>query len=469
MEAGNSLHQVSTGIDSLDEVIGGFPRGGLIVVSGGPGSGKTIFSSRFLYTGVVTHGERGIYVSFAENKETFYKHMLQFGWDFKGIEEKGMFKFLDMVTVREEGTSTVINRILDNVYSLDAKRLVIDSYTALTQAFREEVDSRILLHTILGKITNQLGCTALLIVETMKRMEGPGRLEEFVADGVITLKRRVIRGRVMRELEIVKMRGQKILHPQYIFTLNEGFRIFKKWVHIPVKERERFKPLPDREGYYSTGIRDLDDLLNGGYPKGATVVITIDSNVPREAYESMISATVCNFANKGRGVVYLPTRGVDATMIREVYKGFVDEEAFGKKFFIMQYARGEKKPYMVMLDGTVKDLEMAIEALEESEKDGDVWLGVVGWDQVEATYDLDVVKRILNEMTILVRRLKYLGLFFAKSDSKMLKELVDLADIHLSIKMVDGSLVLIGEKPFTPICHIDFRGDPSQIEITPII
>ncbi|MEM1990409.1 MAG: ATPase domain-containing protein, partial [Candidatus Bathyarchaeia archaeon] len=37
--------RVPTGISGLDAVIGGgFPRGGLIVLAGNPGTGKTMFS-----------------------------------------------------------------------------------------------------------------------------------------------------------------------------------------------------------------------------------------------------------------------------------------------------------------------------------------------------------------------------------------------------------------------------------------
>ncbi|RLG07343.1 MAG: hypothetical protein DRN59_01405 [Thaumarchaeota archaeon] len=40
-----------TGIPNFDEVFGGLPKGGLIVVAGGPGTGKTIFSASYLYYG----------------------------------------------------------------------------------------------------------------------------------------------------------------------------------------------------------------------------------------------------------------------------------------------------------------------------------------------------------------------------------------------------------------------------------
>jgi len=62
--------KVKSGVDGLDEVIeGGFPRGSLIVLAGEPGTGKTVFSMQFLVKGVELN-ESGVYVSFAEAKNT---------------------------------------------------------------------------------------------------------------------------------------------------------------------------------------------------------------------------------------------------------------------------------------------------------------------------------------------------------------------------------------------------------------
>src|SRR4030043_1570879 len=64
------------GIVELDEVLGGgFPVRGLILLTGNAGSGKTILSTQFLYNGAVKNGEKGAYVSFAENRDDYSKNM----------------------------------------------------------------------------------------------------------------------------------------------------------------------------------------------------------------------------------------------------------------------------------------------------------------------------------------------------------------------------------------------------------
>jgi len=185
------VERTPTGIGNLDSIIdGGFLRGSLILLAGNPGTGKTVFSAQFLWAGAEKYGENGVYVSFAETKETFYGWMAGFGWNFEKLEKEGKFRFLDMVTVKEEAISSVLEKIIHTVEDLKAKRLVIDSFSAMAQAFREPIDARIILHTLLGRIVRQLGCTTILIAEIPTGQEKVSLgVEEFVADGVIILRR----------------------------------------------------------------------------------------------------------------------------------------------------------------------------------------------------------------------------------------------------------------------------------------
>ena len=189
--ASMSTDRVPTGIDGLDNLIeGGFPRGSLILVAGNPGTGKTVFSAQFLYRGAVDYGENGVYVSFAEGKNSFIDYMRRFGMDFERLEKEGKVKILDMVTVKAESISDILNKIVEEALSLKAKRLVIDSFSTLAQAFQEKIEARIMLHTILGKIVKSAGCTTILIVEIPYGQEGMGLgIEEFVADGILILRR----------------------------------------------------------------------------------------------------------------------------------------------------------------------------------------------------------------------------------------------------------------------------------------
>lgn len=200
--------RVPTGIVGLDDMIeGGFPRDSLILLAGSPGSGKTITSAHFIYHGAKNLDENGVYVSFAERREIFLDNMKRFGLDFEMLESKGKFKFLDMMTTREEAVSSTLEIVLREVLAIDAKRLVIDSFSAMAQAFKRKIDARIILH-MLDKLMRQTSCTTLLLVEipTGSKTMGLG-FEEFVADGIVLFETINEKEGIRKRAVIRKMRG----------------------------------------------------------------------------------------------------------------------------------------------------------------------------------------------------------------------------------------------------------------------
>jgi circadian clock protein KaiC len=200
--------RVPTGIVGLDDMIeGGFPRGSLILLAGSPGSGKTIASAQFLYYGAKNLDENGVYVSFAERREFFLDNLKRLDLDFETLEKKGKFKFLDLITTSEEAVPSTLDIVLREALEIDAKRLVIDSFSAMAQAFKRKIDARIILH-ILDKLMRQTNCTTLLLTElpTGSKTIGFG-FEEFVADGIIRFEAIEEKEGIRKRAVILKMRG----------------------------------------------------------------------------------------------------------------------------------------------------------------------------------------------------------------------------------------------------------------------
>jgi len=201
-------NRVPTGINGLDGLLeGGFPRGSLVLLAGSPGSGKTIASAQFLHHGATKCGENGVYVSFAEQKEVFMNNMARFGFDFLDLEKKRKFKFLDMATTSEGGITGTLNAVIEEALSINAQRLVIDSFSAMALAFEKKIDARIILHAF-EKMMHHTGSTTLLLVEipTGNSELGLG-FEEFVADGLILFETIEEKIGIKKRAVIRKMRG----------------------------------------------------------------------------------------------------------------------------------------------------------------------------------------------------------------------------------------------------------------------
>ena len=92
---GYTLQRIKTDIPGFDNAIdGGLVKNSLIMISGGPGSGKTIFCLQYIYNGIVNSNEPGLIVTFDEDIESLKADAQLFGWDFDQLEQKNRCVFL---------------------------------------------------------------------------------------------------------------------------------------------------------------------------------------------------------------------------------------------------------------------------------------------------------------------------------------------------------------------------------------
>jgi len=143
----------------------------------------------------------------------FFKTMKIYGFDFEKLEREGKFNFLDflaakeklsnMLVLKEPAAHVIINEIIEAVDMVKAKRLVIDSFSALAQSFKDLDEVRMVTNRVLSRVIRRMGCTTILIEEVPYGEQRIGfGVEEFIADGVLVLRTSEFEGYRLRELEI---------------------------------------------------------------------------------------------------------------------------------------------------------------------------------------------------------------------------------------------------------------------------
>jgi len=227
----NGLVRVPSGIYGFDELIeGGFEKDSIVLVAGSAGTGKTTFGIQFLYNGAKMYNEPGILISFEESKESYYKHAAEYGWDFKELEKKNLFRVLEykphqVGRLLEQGGGP----IKDAIQQMGAKRLLIDSITSYSLLFKDEYQQR---ESILRffELIRKWGCTSIIISEmSPKEAETAKGSVGFLVDTVISLyyEKKEEKDVRVHSLEILKMRGTK--HTNKVCALNfekEGIKIY---------------------------------------------------------------------------------------------------------------------------------------------------------------------------------------------------------------------------------------------------
>jgi len=244
----NLSEHLPTGVEGLDELIsGGLPRGRVILVLGGPGAGKTILASQFLYKGISQYGENGIFVSLDEGKNHYYSEMLKFGWDFKKAEEEGKFIFIDATRLsrvamlkekmlKEETSSLrgkqlqidkLIEELQAKIQQIDAKRVVLDTLASLFYRFIEPIERRTAGIELIEALSD-INVTTIVTSElNYLGLERNLTDEEFLVHGVIMMQTLFSGGTTTRALQVEKMRGAQINPNLVPYTIDRnGIEVF---------------------------------------------------------------------------------------------------------------------------------------------------------------------------------------------------------------------------------------------------
>lgn len=210
------MELTKTGIKGFDELVsGGFPCGSHILLSGTPGTGKTIFALEFLYNGATQFGEKGLYVTFEEKVDSLKEQAKQFGWDFDKLERERMAKIISIAST--DLSKYTIQDILALAVNSKIQRLVIDSLSTLainapqlSSGTSNEFTVRRFVYSFINTLKELKGTTALFISQNLSNSALSGdQVSEFLCDGVLHISYESMGGNFSRSLIIRKMRRVK--------------------------------------------------------------------------------------------------------------------------------------------------------------------------------------------------------------------------------------------------------------------
>ncbi|MDI6721102.1 MAG: ATPase domain-containing protein, partial [Candidatus Aenigmarchaeota archaeon] len=130
------MNRISSSIPGLDRLIGGgFPVNDVILLSGGCGTGKTVFGLQF----VCFSGERGIYISFEDEPDEIRSIADSFKWDIDKLEEKNKLRIVKFDPYQLEDAMDLAK---NNIKEMDASCVVIDSVSSLGTYIKDTAELR---------------------------------------------------------------------------------------------------------------------------------------------------------------------------------------------------------------------------------------------------------------------------------------------------------------------------------------
>ncbi len=222
--------RITTGVDGLDDMMGGgVPKGNQVLLAGGPGTGKTLFTFAFVYKNAQL-GRPGIIISLEENAEDIVENAKSAFPEFTGIDDMlrsgeitiydakklmtALFGNPDMTRLElaERFFKSVSTQVAPIIKEAHAQTIVIDNMTILRIFFKDDWEYRnfaVSLHDSL----KEAGVTGIIISELSSPQRSKLTFEQefFEVDGIIMLYLREGSGEGadtrVRTIEVLEMRG----------------------------------------------------------------------------------------------------------------------------------------------------------------------------------------------------------------------------------------------------------------------
>ncbi len=383
----------------------------------------------------------------------------------KGMGSGDMMSSRPEMTVSIGRTMPELEMLYELVEADDRVLIVIDSIDAL--ADRYELETRELLLALQRDLVEASGANIIFVLESNDHML------DYLGDGVVECVRVERDRRLVREMNLLKLRGCEIQQPLYLYTLRGGrFQCFGvDWDRGCVDGQ--WNRINDPEGRYSYGISDLD-VMTGGLAPGNVVLIELGTGLPPRVSGLLERSLVSGFATAGRGVLWVPMRKESGAGARALLGTAVPDEAMDRAVRIVEPASqmdmGSGR-YVMAVEGSKVEDDLKWKNVAYS-LDGasQPFLSIMGFDSLESIYGGEVMEGLVEHLAAVKRNGgAFVGL--TSPTSRSTEKLSDLATVHLKAERIGGTVVLYGIKPFTE-CHafkIEKRPEGGCVSLTPLV
>ncbi len=261
--------RVRSHIPGLDVILrGGLFRGGVMMLMGRPGAGKTILGNQFAFNHARHTGGRVVYVTLLTESHARLLSALESLAFFDPAVLANEITYVSGFQAYEDGKLPGLLKLLSNtVREHRADLLIIDGLAG--DAVAGDMPLRKFIHE-LQVIIELVGCTTLLL--TGARDGRSNYAERTMVDGLIELSITHASGmRAVRQLEVLKHRGSAALLGHHRFSIDDrGVSVFPRAEAV----FGRSMPAAPTGPRLQTGVAGLDQMLAGGVsPTSSTLIL----------------------------------------------------------------------------------------------------------------------------------------------------------------------------------------------------
>lgn len=269
--SGPAVDRIATGIPDLDPILeGGFLKGGVYLVQGPPGSGKTVFGNQLCYLHAKSGGQAVFLTLLAESHTRMLAHMRRMAFFDPALVPDRIFYVSGLKILETDGLPGLVRSLRETIASRGASLVVIDGFVSAEEAAPTPKQLKKFIHEV-QSITAMTGSTALLLSSTER--SSVIRPEHTMVDGIIELSDDLARRGPLRQMRVRKMRGTDQIRGQHTVEITNAGIVIHPRLEVQLSRPAGADEVTPGHARMAIGIAGLDEMLRGGLPENSKTML----------------------------------------------------------------------------------------------------------------------------------------------------------------------------------------------------
>jgi circadian clock protein KaiC len=264
------IEKMPTAVPGLDIVLhGGLPRGGIYIIQGTPGSGKTILGNQLCFNHAA-RGGRALYVTLlAETHGRMLSHIspLTFFDETRipdGVSYLSAFRILET-----EGLKGLTDALRREIRARSVDLLVLDGLVSAEETAGTPREFKKFINEL--QIQADLADCTMVLLTSAAVDQGFTSAEHTMVDGLIEIQRCLRGRRSERDLQVHKLRGSDFVQGMHALQVTDHGIVVHPRIEALLSDE---RPVGTGDGVKtSTGVLMLDDMMGGGPSIRSTTLI----------------------------------------------------------------------------------------------------------------------------------------------------------------------------------------------------
>lgn len=269
---GTATTKIATAVPGLDEILlGGFVRGGFYLLQGDPGSGKTTVALQYLQ-GRAKAGERCLFITLTESSTDLANIAKSHGWSMAGVDVCDLVRPASAANVEpsvyhpaDTELGDIIKAVAAEVERGKPSQVVFDGMSELRLVSGDPLRYRRQL-LWLKEFFAERDATVLLLDDRSSPFGGI-QPESLVGGNIVLERALPVYGRARRRLSVTKVRASSFREGYHEYDIVTGGVVVHPRI-VAAEHHDRFSP-----HLTASGIKQLDQMLEGGLAKGTTTLL----------------------------------------------------------------------------------------------------------------------------------------------------------------------------------------------------